>query len=120
MTARKGLLLLAHTIDQRLAANYESYLDDCERDRNRKHTPHYCEHGTDQWVAYDNICGGCEDGITNGDPLQRRRLALYLAHQRFDQVNEVTSALVALCRAGLGHAVDSRAIATHISDLLVA
>jgi hypothetical protein len=26
--------------------------------------PHYCIHGTNQWVDYDNICYGCEDGQT--------------------------------------------------------
>lgn len=26
--------------------------------------PHYCIHGTNQWVDYDNICYGCEEGVT--------------------------------------------------------
>lgn len=25
---------------------------------------HYCIHGTNQWTDYDNICGGCEDGLS--------------------------------------------------------
>lgn len=28
------------------------------------HRTRYCIHGTDQWTDYDNICGGCEDGVT--------------------------------------------------------
>lgn len=28
------------------------------------HRSHYCIHGTNQWTDYDNICGGCEDGVT--------------------------------------------------------
>lgn len=26
--------------------------------------PHYCIHGTNQWTDYDNICYGCEEGVT--------------------------------------------------------
>lgn len=33
-------------------------------DRANGHRPHYCIHGTNQWTDYDNICGGCEDGVT--------------------------------------------------------
>lgn len=28
------------------------------------HRPQHCIHGTNQWTDYDNICGGCEDGVT--------------------------------------------------------
>lgn len=30
----------------------------------RGYRAHYCIHGTNQWTDYDNICGGCEDGVT--------------------------------------------------------
>lgn len=26
--------------------------------------PHYCKHGTNLWVDYDPICGGCESEYT--------------------------------------------------------
>lgn len=39
------------------AAEEASYAEDGYR-------PHYCIHGTNQWTDYDNICGGCEEGIS--------------------------------------------------------
>lgn len=28
------------------------------------HRPSHCIHGTYQWTDYDNICGGCEEGVS--------------------------------------------------------
>lgn len=49
-------------------AQYEA---DCAHDREQGHRPHYCIHGTNQWTDYDNICGGCEDGLTVWDMAER-------------------------------------------------
>lgn len=38
--------------------------DDVAVDAANGHRPNYCIHGTNQWTDYDNICGGCEEGVT--------------------------------------------------------
>jgi len=114
----KAVVVLAREIDKRLVAQYQDYLDDCARNAKNEHRPHYCEHGTDQWVDYDNICGPCEDGITSADPLQRRYRALAEAHDRLHQANTVSKAWLTLRQYGVGHAVDDRTISLHIGDLL--
>jgi hypothetical protein len=51
--------------------DYLEYLtrweEDCAYDRSNGFRPHYCVHGTSQWVDYDNICQGCEDSLTVWD-----------------------------------------------------
>lgn len=49
-------------IKHRLEQRHLSYLEECAQDRREGHIPHYCEHGTNRWTDYDNICGPCEDG----------------------------------------------------------
>lgn len=46
-----------------LTEQHEDYLEECEYYREQGYRPHYCEHGTNLWVDYDNICGPCEDGF---------------------------------------------------------
>lgn len=45
---------------QRTIKNWNDMADECQRQGYR---PQYCIHGTNTWTDYDNICGGCEDGI---------------------------------------------------------
>jgi hypothetical protein len=52
-----------HKIAQRRA----DYALECEADRRNGHRPHYCIHGTNQWTDYDNICGGCEDSLSDAE-----------------------------------------------------
>lgn len=48
-----------------LTERFADYAADCAADRAEGHTAHYCIHGTNLWTDYDNICGGCEDGLTS-------------------------------------------------------
>lgn len=41
-----------------------AYAAECEEDYRMGYAPHYCIHGTNLWVDYDNICMGCEEGLT--------------------------------------------------------
>lgn len=41
-----------------------SYDSDIAAYAEQGYGPHYCIHGTDLWVEYDNICAGCENGVT--------------------------------------------------------
>lgn len=76
-------------LDARYRADYAEYLAACESDRRDGYRPRECEHGTDQWTDYDKICGGCEEGITMRDGLQRRTRALAEAKRRVAEVDEV-------------------------------
>lgn len=62
MNKATGKLALAILRDRK--AQYAEYLEECESYRRDGFRPAYCEHGTYQWVDYDPICGGCEDGLT--------------------------------------------------------
>ncbi len=106
---RGAVLKLATQINAQLAQGYADFLAECEAYQNGTHPecrsprrlssgawlkrqgyrPHYCEHGTNQWVDYDNICGPCEGGVTMGDPTQRMTYALELAHARLKRVAQV-------------------------------
>lgn len=85
-------LKLALAIDRSLALGYQDYLDACEQDRRDGYRPHYCEHGKTQWVDYDNICGPCEDGLTMGDPMQRRDFAISEAKRKDQAARDLMAA----------------------------
>ena len=57
---------VAKRIFEGMQRGYDEYLADCEDDRRQGYRSHYCEHGTNQWTDYDNICGMCEDGYHMG------------------------------------------------------
>lgn len=78
----KHVLKLALAVYRRMTEHYASHEEDCERDRRNGHTPHYCEHGTNRWTDYDNICGGCEDGYSLRDRLTRWQMAKEQAVER--------------------------------------
>lgn len=42
-----------------------AYLAEAEEMRAEGYRMPTCFHGTNQWVDYDAICGGCEDGAVN-------------------------------------------------------
>jgi hypothetical protein len=87
-TARRRRMLspdvarLAMKLSAAYSARYDEYLADCESDRANGYRAHYCEHGTDQWTDYDNICGGCEEGYSFSDGVYRRTVALTEAKKR--------------------------------------
>jgi len=63
MTARERRLHhdMVHAAWVAVMARRAEYARECQDYRDQGHRPHYCIHGTDLWVDYDNICGGCED-----------------------------------------------------------
>lgn len=54
-------LNLARKFVPQMQAEWE---EECAEYARQGYRPHYCIHGTNQWTDYDNICGGCEDGVT--------------------------------------------------------
>lgn len=46
---------------------FADYADQCAEYAEQGYRPHYCVHGTNQWVDYDNICGPCEEGYGSWD-----------------------------------------------------
>lgn len=58
------IVLLAKALLPGIRAQYASYMEECETYYREGLTPQYCEHGTTRWTDYDNICWGCEEGIT--------------------------------------------------------
>jgi hypothetical protein len=74
--ASKQLLTLAAAISADMLRGYERYLEECDEWQRKGYRPHYCEHGTNRWTDYDNICGGCEEGYSMRDGVFRRREAL--------------------------------------------
>lgn len=82
MSKDRRILHMAAVLARRYYADYEAYVAECAMHRGHGHRPRYCEHGADQWTDYDNICGGCEDGVTMRDGVQRRQRALAEARYR--------------------------------------
>lgn len=64
---------------QRTVADWNEMADQCQREG---YAPRYCIHGTDRWTDYDNICGGCEDGIFPQDMTYMEVLSNTLAQYR--------------------------------------
>lgn len=48
-----------------LATNQAEFLEEREYHRSRGHRSPTCFHGTNQWVDYDPMCYGCEEGHPN-------------------------------------------------------
>lgn len=116
LAARRVTYRAAIRIMARLEANYAAYLADCESDYRRGYRAHYCEHGTNQWVDYDNICGPCEDGRTMSDPMQRREFALYEAKRIQKEAEDIYAAATLFRKLDISF--DSNAAMERIRDLL--
>ena len=99
--ATKAVLNLALQIERKLSANYAEFLDECESFRADGFIPHYCEHGSNNWTDYDNICGYCEEGISMRDGVQRRREALNRAQTMWDEFAQGLDALQKLSALGI-------------------
>lgn len=80
------IITTALKIDRALARQYADYLESVEADYREGFRAHYCEHGVNMWVDYDAICGSCEDGRTSSDPVQRRRTALALSREYWQDI----------------------------------
>jgi hypothetical protein len=92
---------LALGLAARYERDYAEYVEACEQDRREGFRPHYCEHGTNCWTDYDNICGPCEDGITMRDGVQRRERALAEAKRRDVQAKKIIQAAYTLSGEGV-------------------
>lgn len=109
LAAEKRIVFkIARELMAEYAANYAAYLADCEDDRAAGYRAHYCEHGTNRWTDYDNICGPCEDGFSMGDPFTRRQYALNEARSRMAEYGKILAAINLL--NGLGATVDMEPI----------
>lgn len=53
------------SIARRILKAQEDYLKEQEQYAQEGYRMPECFHGTNQWVDYDAICGGCEDGAVN-------------------------------------------------------
>jgi hypothetical protein len=90
---------LAMMIERRLAATFDDYENDIVEwyrngDGKRKgYTYPACEHGTSRWTDYDNICGPCEDGLSLGDGVYRRQIALSEAKRRIAKAESLLSVM---------------------------
>lgn len=98
---------LAFKISKRHEANYRDFLDTCDYYIRAGRIPHYCEHGTSRWTDYDNICGFCEDGLTMGDPMTRRSMALAEARERIEKSDKLADYAFGIMRVAPGINVDS-------------
>jgi hypothetical protein len=97
----KAVLTIARGIDKALAKDHAEYLAACDEWSADGFRPHYCEHGTNTWTDYDNICGPCEDGISLGNPLTRRKIALVRAHRAQEKVTELINAASIFSKHGI-------------------
>lgn len=113
------VLRLAMQLARQYAAQYDAYLRDCESDRQRGYRPHHCEHGTNLWVDYDNICGGCEDGNTMADGMHRRTVALGEAKARIAKSDALTALVRQARDLGVLDAIDYDVIFTEKCSLLM-
>lgn len=80
---------MALKIVEQYRDQYAEYERDCESDRERGYRAHYCEHGTNQWTDYDNICGGCEEGLTLAYGPWKYERALSEAKARFVFIDDI-------------------------------
>lgn len=118
---RRAVLQLAVKLDRAMQAAYQAHLDECASYLRDGYRPHFCEHGSSDWTDYDNICGPCEDGLTNGDGVQRRRRALDEAFTRWEKVDALIVAYQLLGKAvgqhRVGELLDQKVWGKALADL---
>lgn len=115
-TTSKAVLKLAAAIADSLYRDYLDYLDSCESYRRDGYRPATCEHGTNMWTDYDNICGPCEDGLTMRDGLVRRQYALDSAKRRDEKCKAIVQHAFAL--RDLGIEIDMTPVWAEVTRLL--
>ena len=84
---KKHVALRALRILRDLQKQEREWQAEAEEYAKQGHRPHYCIHGTNQWTDYDNICGGCEEGLT------LREQAIRMAHDELHTEMEAVNAL---------------------------
>lgn len=118
MAIDKRVYELFKQLDARYRAVYAEYLEACQIDRDHGHRPEHCEHDIYQWRDYDVICGGCEDGLTMSDGLQRRTWALENAKSRVAEADEIVAWLYTAHRLHVQDTVNVTAVVKRAGDLL--
>ena len=86
---KKHVALRALRILRDLQKQEREWQEAAARDLMNGHRPHYCIHGTDQWTDWDNICGGCEEGLTLRE--QAIRMARNELHTEMEAVNALAT-----------------------------
>lgn len=103
----KTVLKLAAQLDAKFQKDYADYLEECEQWHREGYRAHYCEHGTNLWTDYDNICGPCEDGLSMSDGLFRMAYAISEAKNRWEKANEIIEFVTAAKAKGFDSFVDA-------------
>jgi hypothetical protein len=114
----KHVLRLALALYRDMTTGYAEYLAACEADYRRGHRAHYCEHGTNQWTDYDNICGPCEDGHSLRDPMVRRRVALDQARERHRKAKAMIRWACEAHSHGMADVVDMEAVTRRYDQMM--
>lgn len=113
----KTTLKLAAELAQAYERQHCEYLGMCEDYARRGLRAPSCEHGANLWVAWDNICGYCENGETFADPMFRRRAALTEARRRMRIFGDLLSWLTEASRLGVENTVNRQAINRRLEAL---
>ena len=116
--AEKLVLHLAAKLSRQYWGDYQGYLEKVESDYRKGFRPEHCEHGMSQWVHFDPICGGCEDGWSMGDGVQRRRRALDEARSRVERVDKMSRVLIEAVQVLGSDAVDTDKVTDRIVKLM--
>jgi len=112
------VLKIAKQLDAKYQMDYQRYLDDCESDYRNGYRPHYCEHGTNMWTDYDNICGPCEDGLSMSDGIFRMGYAIAEAKNRLAKAMAIMDFIADADRNGFNPFIDRDKAIAEFSRIL--
>lgn len=71
-----------------IRARFDAYEEYAESMHKQGFRPEVCIHGTSQWVDYDVICGGCEDGDNYFDYTRCAEEAIAIAKEKVRKAHE--------------------------------
>lgn len=92
-TATDSWVTALHAARNRYAARKAERQAEVQFYADQGYRPRYCIHGTNLWTDYDNICGGCEDGITL---LNKVMAGLRADYEHFNKVLTYTAQAYAI------------------------
>lgn len=114
----KATLKMAAKLARRYWVDYQEYLEEVESDYRKGYRAQYCEHGMNQWVDWDPICGPCEDGWSMANGVHRRRRAIDEARSRIERVAEMRRVLGEAVAVLGAHAVNTEKVLDRIVELM--
>jgi hypothetical protein len=98
MTRPRLVATVALPILAGLKAREREYAEECAQWSRQGYRPHYCIHGTNLWVDYDNICAGCEDGRSVYEQaLDGAHAAIAESNRRRDVMSAMLIAAIEAC-----------------------